>query len=294
MTNETEREQMQSRFDGGNEASKPVSSDEYFANRIADAHFVLENEHREVGIGAGKMLHRFTGSEKSMAQTIVDLNADLTTARQAAERERDELKSMGLVAQQTLDEIDNWLGSASTRQAAMDSIWRLQRVLQQLGFKHDWHNTLDWRGSLLKELNDAGFFSGEGGLFRYDPTADKEKPYRVYGNAVGMTIAEMVAELERSRTAAAQDVGSVDAYAGLLAEGQLANELLEWAADESNVLFYDYDSHYGYDNKKCILCNEYVSERQGLDKPITHKPDCLHLAAKSFQAAVVAGRGEAG
>lgn len=102
------------------------------------------------------------------------------------------LEAICQVANDTLCAIDMWLGMASTRQAADDSIWRLHRMLQQAGWDYDWRHYLEWRGAMIKELNDAGFFVGADGLFHYDPTADKEKPYRVYGNAVGPTLKEVI------------------------------------------------------------------------------------------------------
>lgn len=127
------------------------------------------------------------------AQEIFSQWASAYAAFDNLEKENETLRGICQTARDTLGEIDDWLGSASTRQAAMDSLWRLQRRLQQAGFTYNWRNALDWRHVTLKELNDAGFFNSAD-FFRYDPTADKEQPYRVYGNAEGPTLKEFVAQ----------------------------------------------------------------------------------------------------
>lgn len=62
--------------------------------------------------------------------------------------------------------------------------------------------------------------------------------------------------------------------------------LVEWLADEGNILYYGYDSRYAESEKICICCKAYVTERQGLKTPVTHKPDCIHLEAKALAAAL--------
>lgn len=133
--------------------------------------------------------------------------------------ENETLKGICQATRDTLGTIDDWLGSASTQQAAKDSMWRLQRRLQQAGFEYSWRNALEWRHVTLKELNEAGFFNSPD-FFRYDPTADKEKPYRVYGNAQGVTLKEFVeryeiARAEFRRVYAAQPVHVQAALEGL-------------------------------------------------------------------------------
>ena len=115
------------------------------------------------------------------------------------------LKNLCIIASQTMTVIDEWLGSASTRQAATDSMWRLNRVLEQNGFPYENKHILDWRGSILHELNDAGFYPnspdayGEHCRFVYDPSAPERK--RIFGNAVGPTLKEVVADNAKMRAA---------------------------------------------------------------------------------------------
>lgn len=116
-----------------------------------------------------------------------------------AEVER--LKNLCIIASQTMTVIDEWMGAASTRQAAMDSMWRLNRALEQNGFPYENRHILDWRGSVLHELNDAGFYPNSDNAyaadtrFVYDP--DAPAGHRIFGNAVGPTIKEVVAENQR-------------------------------------------------------------------------------------------------
>lgn len=111
-----------------------------------------------------------------------------------------ELESVCHVAEQAYCCVDEWWGSASTKQAARDSMWRLGRALRQNGFKVVDYDNLDWRGAILKELNDAGFYPSTNDPYHavkpdfvYDPDAPDNK--RIFGNAVGMTLKEIIARI---------------------------------------------------------------------------------------------------
>ncbi len=71
------------------------------------------------------------------------------------------LEAIGSIAADALRTIDTWLGQASTREAAMDAIWRLRRALGTAGFADPIHHDLDWRGSLLRAMDRAGIGCGE-------------------------------------------------------------------------------------------------------------------------------------
>jgi hypothetical protein len=136
-----------------------------------------------------------------------------------------ELEQICQVANDALSCIEEWQGMASTKQAAYDSLWRLHRALQSAGWEYNWKDNLDWRGSILKELNDAGFYPNSDDAysadcrFVYDPDAPKSKPARVFGNAVGPTIEEIVLlwkigedEIKRYIDAVAILLGKISAW----------------------------------------------------------------------------------
>jgi len=76
-------------------------------------------------------------------------------------------------------------------------MYRLSRAPRRGRLPYQGDRALNWRGSVLNELNAAGFFhSSDRGAFVYDPTAEKERPYRNHGNAVGPTLKEIVKEVE--------------------------------------------------------------------------------------------------
>jgi hypothetical protein len=119
-------------------------------------------------------------------------NAVARIAQLVEEVER--LRSVCEIAAQTSDQIQEWLGHASTRQAAVDSLWRMARALQRAGFNTGpRRDNLDWRGSLLDELWEAGFYRGADGLMHLDPRR------RLYGDAEGPTLREVVASLATMR-----------------------------------------------------------------------------------------------
>lgn len=153
----------------------------------------------------------FPQSLDDYARAIVRHADELETELHETDQELDrakarieQLEKICEIANFTLSVIDEWLGMASTRQAADDSIWRLHRALQQAGWDYKWRGNLEWRGSILKELNDAGFFPNspngyqDGARFVYDPTAAIDEPGRVFGNAYGPTIAEVVERMKRA------------------------------------------------------------------------------------------------
>jgi len=124
--------------------------------------------------------------------------------KEEIERLRNRIKQLeGVcdVANKALSCIEEWQGMASTKQAARDSLWRLGRALKQAGWEYAWQDNLDWRGSTFKELNDAGFYPSTDDPYHatkpefvYDPEAPIAHPARVFGNAVGPTIKEIVTE----------------------------------------------------------------------------------------------------
>jgi hypothetical protein len=106
------------------------------------------------------------------------------------------LRRLASIAQDAATQFSDWIGSASTRNATTDSMYRLARALDAAGYPYNSHRCLDWRGSVLHELNDAGFFfSEEKEAFVFDPDAEKARPYRNHGNAVGPTLKEIAAQL---------------------------------------------------------------------------------------------------
>lgn len=109
--------------------------------------------------------------------------------------ERDQLREVAKATRDTLTVIDEWLGSASTRHAAVDSMRRLERLLSAVGFEYTWKGILDWRSSLIDELWQARFYSGPDGHWHYVPG----DPPPVFGNADGPTLAEIVGQLETAR-----------------------------------------------------------------------------------------------
>ncbi len=78
-----------------------------------------------------------------------------------SETRRKNLETLAQVAAETLTAIDDWLGSASTREAAEDSIRRLWRALQAVGFDGHVRDNLGWRGSLLRAMDRAAIGHGE-------------------------------------------------------------------------------------------------------------------------------------
>lgn len=95
--------------------------------------------------------------------------------------------------------IDEWLGHAGTRQTALDAMLRAVRELKARGYDPKPSRILDWRGSLIRELNEAGFYNGPDDLMHYDPAG-----LHVTGNATGPTLKELIHERNEARAQAAQ------------------------------------------------------------------------------------------
>lgn len=83
---------------------------------------------------------------------------------------------------------EEWHGGASTFEAVKDSLWRLCRALIRAGLvRYPPRGNLDWRGSILDELWQAGFFRGKDRLFHLDPRR------RLHGDAEGPTLQDVAA-----------------------------------------------------------------------------------------------------
>jgi hypothetical protein len=73
-----------------------------------------------------------------------------------------------LVAAETFCTVEDWLGQASTRNAAYDSLHRLRRVFGGLGLNpvSSKESPLEWRGSLVEGLEQVGCRMGYDGRLR--------------------------------------------------------------------------------------------------------------------------------
>jgi hypothetical protein len=87
-------------------------------------------------------------------------------------RELHLLRELAGITADALTTIDNWLGSAGTREAAMDALWRLARILQGMGYELP-HDNLRWRGQLARALEEAGLGIGSDGALRVRRPEDK-------------------------------------------------------------------------------------------------------------------------
>jgi hypothetical protein len=87
-------------------------------------------------------------------------------------RELHRLRQIAGITAQTIQTIDNWLGHAGTREAAMDSLWRLMRILEAAGYKKSLEH-LEWRGQLVRAMEDAGVGVGNDGTLRVRQAEDK-------------------------------------------------------------------------------------------------------------------------
>jgi hypothetical protein len=87
-------------------------------------------------------------------------------------RELQMLRELAAITADTLRTIENWLGNAGTRESAMDSLWRLARVVQGLGYELPMEN-LTWRGQLVRALEEAGLGIGPDGVIRVRQANDK-------------------------------------------------------------------------------------------------------------------------
>jgi hypothetical protein len=87
-------------------------------------------------------------------------------------RELHILRQIAGITAQTIQTIDQWLGHAGTREAAMDSLWRLMRILESAGYKKPLEH-LEWRGQLVRAMEEAGIGLGNDGTLRVRQPADK-------------------------------------------------------------------------------------------------------------------------
>lgn len=83
------------------------------------------------------------------------------------------LEKVAQVAAETLTTIEDWLGQASTREAAEGSIRRLWRALQAAGFGDQIREPLGWRGVLLRAMDCAGIGYGEDDEIRIRSALDR-------------------------------------------------------------------------------------------------------------------------
>jgi hypothetical protein len=82
------------------------------------------------------------------------------------------LREIAGITAETLRTVDDWLGHASTREAAMDSLWRLRRILERVGFKMPLEH-LEWRGQIVRALEEAGLGIGSDSAIRIRQPNDK-------------------------------------------------------------------------------------------------------------------------
>ena len=60
------------------------------------------------------------------------------------EASREQLEEIALRAHEADIVVDEWLGSASTRQAATDCLWRLRRALESIDLRRGHRFGEDW------------------------------------------------------------------------------------------------------------------------------------------------------
>lgn len=105
---------------------------------------------------------------RGQGPTFISAKLDLLIAA-AAQSSDDSVRALReacLVAADTLTTVDEWMGHASTRQAAQDALWRLNRAVQRAGIPTHVSNDLRWRGSIIRALEQAGLGIGECGTVR--------------------------------------------------------------------------------------------------------------------------------
>jgi len=82
------------------------------------------------------------------------------------------LRELAGIAAETLRTIDNWLGHASTREAAMEALWRFRRILEAVGFPMPLDH-LAFRGQIIRAMEESGVGLGEDGVLRLRQPTDK-------------------------------------------------------------------------------------------------------------------------
>lgn len=87
-------------------------------------------------------------------------------------RELQLLREVVGITAQTIRTVENWLGHAGTRESAMDSLWRLARILQAAGYGIPMEG-LEWRGQLVRAMEQAGIALGEDGALRVRQSEEK-------------------------------------------------------------------------------------------------------------------------
>ncbi len=87
-------------------------------------------------------------------------------------RELHILREIAGITAQTLRTIENWLGHAGTRESAMDALWRLARILEAAGHKIPTEG-LEWRGQIMRAMEEAGIAMGEDGALRVRQPEEK-------------------------------------------------------------------------------------------------------------------------
>ncbi len=87
-------------------------------------------------------------------------------------RELQSLREIAGITAQTLRTIENWLGHAGTRESAMDALWRLARILEAAGHKIPIEG-LQWRGQIVRAMEEAGIAMGEDGALRVRQLEEK-------------------------------------------------------------------------------------------------------------------------
>jgi hypothetical protein len=91
-------------------------------------------------------------------------------------RELQLLREIASISSQTIQAVDCWLGQAGTREAAMDSLWRLKRILESAGYKKPLAY-LECPQSLVRAMEEAGIGLGQDGKVRVrHPEDSQEKP----------------------------------------------------------------------------------------------------------------------
>lgn len=112
---------------------------------------------------------------------------------------REQLERIAVVALETMNQIDDWMGSASTRSAAVDSMWRLRKTLDAAGLywytKHN--NNLEWRGSLIAALDRAGWRCGDDECKEIRRVTPDTQPWEW---AKGVTLAEFTETLDLAKS----------------------------------------------------------------------------------------------
>jgi hypothetical protein len=87
-------------------------------------------------------------------------------------RELHLLRDVADITAQTIQTVDNWLGQDGTKEAAMDALWRLMRILESAGYKKPLEH-LEWRGQLIRAIEEAGIGLGHDGNVRVRQPEDR-------------------------------------------------------------------------------------------------------------------------